>query len=354
MTNGISVSGSAVKAVRGGDGKPLTLADYASTSGILLELPGGIYVNSPIADFNPNFVKENTRYILDFKEESFFVRDKSREVEVKPIPVAGFYNKTNKKGRKYTDFSITHTDRVRASPIAGCANSCKFCDMPRKFSYRKKDPDDLVESIQVALDDAALPAKHIMLSGGTPKPEDYEYLNNIYKRVASAFGDTPVDIMMTPVPGLLDLERLRDFGVNALCINIELYNEESAKKIMPEKHGITRQVYLDFIERAFSIFGEGKIRSLLMVGLESMEDTLMGVKALAQRGCDPVLSPFRPDPVTPLRDARPPTVEFLVELYEKAGEIVEKHPPSKLGPRCIPCMHNTLTFPDDSGKYFYS
>ena len=35
------------------------------------------------------------------------------------------------------------------------------------------------------------------------------------------------------------------------------------------------------------------------------------------------------------------------------ANIVERYG-VKLGPRCIPCQHNTLTFPDDSGAYYYS
>ena len=36
---------------------------------------------------------------------------------------------------------------------------------------------------------------------------------------------------------------------------------------------------------------------------------------------------------------------------DRAMEIVDLHG-GALGPRCIPCMHNTLTFPDRSEHYF--
>ena len=90
-----------------------------------------------------------------------------------------------------------------------------------------------------------------------------------------------------------------------------------------------------------------------MVGIEPMEATLQAVEELAMRGCEPVLSPFRPDPATPLRDESPPSATFLEEIYVRSVEIVERHN-AKLGPRCIPCMHNTLTFPDESGYYYWS
>ena len=38
-----------------------------------------------------------------------------------------------------TRFGVTHTDRVRVSPIEGCAWKCHFCDLPYEFAYRKKE-----------------------------------------------------------------------------------------------------------------------------------------------------------------------------------------------------------------------
>jgi hypothetical protein len=353
MTSGMKVSDAARNAIGGDEKKPLTLADYASTSGISMELPDNIWVNAPITDYNPNFVGE-TQYVLDFKNGEFFVRSPLGNFQAKPTPVPAYHDKKNSKGEKFTRFGLTHTDRVRIAPIEGCANSCLFCDVPFTLKYQKKSKEDLVEMVGIALDDPVLPAKHIMISGGTPKPEDYAYEISIYEAVVSAFPGKQVDVMMTPMPGLLDAKQLKDIGINGLSINVELFNSDIAKQVMKGKYQISKTGYLTFIEQAVRVFGEGKVRSLLMVGLESLEDTLKGVEALAQVGCDPVLSPFRPSPVTPLKDRAPPTAKFLAELYERAGKIVEKYPSVKLGPRCTPCMHNTLTFPDDSGKYYFS
>lgn len=352
MTSGISVSESARREIEGRGKWPLTLADYASTSGITLELAGKIYVNAPISDYNYNFVN-STAQRLYFLDDEFFISSNGREFFARPIPVPTYFDKKNERGEKITSFGITHTDRVRISPIEGCVNSCAFCDL-HNLDYRTKPAERLIEAIRIALRDEVLPAKHIMASGGSPRAEDFDYLNSVYSSVASAFPRISFDVMMTPLPGLLDAERLRNMGVNGLAINLELYNENISREIMKGKYNISRKSYLDFIARAVEVFGEGKIRSLLMVGLEPIEDTLRGVEALAERGCDPVLSPFRPSPVTVLRDRLPPKAEVLVETYERARDIVEKYPRVKLGPRCIPCMHNTLTFPDESGEYYFS
>ncbi len=353
MTRGMKVSETAREAIEGNEKRPLTLADYASTSGISMELDDEVWVNAPILDHNPNFVGDLTPYVLNFRDGKFFIRSGEAEFEAKPIPVPAYHNDNASNGEPYKNLAITHTDRVRISPVEGCAIACQFCDLPYKFRYRTKNIDDLVESVGVALKDPIQKAHHVLISGGTPKPQDYDYENEVYRAVASAFPDIDVDVMMVPMHGLLDAQKLKDMGINGLSINLELYNEKKAKRIMAGKYKASRQLYFDFIEHAVPIFGEGKVRSLLMVGIESLEDTLRGVEALAQRGCDPVLSPFRPDPSTPMRNEQPPTEEFLKEVYLRSRDIVEGYG-VKLGPRCIPCHHNTLTFPDGSSSYKYS
>jgi len=353
MTSGMVVSPKARQIIEGDEKRPLTLADYASTSGISIELPENVWVNAPIIDHNSNFVGA-TPYVLDWKDNQFVVRSGDNEFRAIPTPVPSYHNKTNNVGEIFTRFGITHTDRVRISPIKGCVNSCTFCDIPFTYQYYKKSAGDLVESIKVALVDPIQPAKHILISGGTPKQEDYSYLNSVYDSVVSSFPNHNVDVMMAPIPGLLNVESLRSRGINGLSINLELFNEKIAQRIINGKHHISRDRYLGFIAQASEVFGEGRVRSLLMVGLEPIEDTLRGVEALAQRGCDPVLSPFRPSPTTPLRNLVPPNAQILVEVYERARDIVGKYEGVKLGPRCIPCMHNTLTFPDKSGKYIFN
>ena len=347
LEQGLAISAAAKERLGAG---PLTLADYASTSGISMRLGQDIWVNAPIADHNPNFAT-NPTHLLDVIGDRFVVRAGNLEVEAMPLPVPAYHDQRNAEGELYTSYAYSHTDRVRISPVEGCALACKFCDLPFEFKYRTKSIAGLIESVGVALRDPVLPVNHVLVSGGTPILKDYGYLNQVYEAVITAYPGVSVDVMMMPVPGLLDINHLYSIGVNQLSINLEAYNEDIARQYMAGKAHLGRSCYLDFIERAATVFGERGVRSLLLVGLESADDTIAGVEALAQRGCEPVLSPFRPDPATPLKDLRPPTAEFLEEVYERALEVAARYG-VKLGPRCIPCMHNTLTFPDGSDYYF--
>lgn len=351
LANGISFGDGFRKAFSG----PLSMGEYASTSGISMVLDDDIWVNAPFFDNNPNFVSKSTGTILDYRNGEYHVSNGDLEVGAHPVPVPAYETAKANSGEVFGNLAVTHTDRVRISPIEGCAIACTFCNIPYELKYRKKRIDDLVESVKTALRDPLLPAKHVLISGGTPRVEDYAWENQVYDTVVDMFKGVNVDVMMAPMPGLLDPVRLKDAGVHGLSINMELHNEERARKMAYSKFKIGIDGYIGFIDQAVQVYGKnGLVRSLLMAGLEPMEDTLEGVRALAEVGADPVLSPFRPDERTPLKHVMPPTVEFMEELYERARDIVKGYPGVMMGPRCRPCMHNTLTFPDDSGSYYDS
>jgi hypothetical protein len=173
-----------------------------------------------------------------------------------------------------------------------------------------------------------------LISGGTPLKRDYEYLNNVYEEVLEAFPSIPIDIMMLPLPEVINLESLYKQGLNGLSINLELFDDGWRNRMIPEKNAIRKETWLSFIDKAVEYFGS-EVRSMLMVGLEPIERTLDGVQALAERGCTPVLSPFRPAPGTPLHNHPAPTATFLEEVYLRSIEVCEKYR-IKPGPQCIP------------------
>ena len=66
LAEGIEISRLARKALREATSQSdLTPADYASTTGLILELDDDVWVNAPINDHNPNFVS-GSRFVLDY------------------------------------------------------------------------------------------------------------------------------------------------------------------------------------------------------------------------------------------------------------------------------------------------
>lgn len=342
LAEGLSISDAAQAHIdRSNGGRPMTPADYASTSGVILALEHDVWVNAPISEHNPNFVAA-PRFTLDRDDDGLLVRGEGLASRAAFWLPPAYHGERNDAGEELNSYAFTHADRVRISPIEGCSMACHFCNLPYEFRYRRKRVAGLVDAVRRALDDAVQPAHHVLISGGTPRAEDFEYVQEVYEAVITGFPEVAVDIMMVPADGLLDLEWLDRIGVNELSVNIEIFDRSISRRIMRRKSDQGLDYYLSFIERASETLGPGRIRSMLMVGIESIEQTLAGVQAIAERGGVPVLSPFRPDPATPMKGAAPPTRALLEETYVRAREIAARFD-VPLGPSCIPCTHNTVT-----------
>lgn len=349
LAEGVSLSGVARDRLDGLRGeRKLTPADYPSTTGLILRLEDEVWVNAPIADYNHNFVVD-PRNVLDASPDGFVVRSGDLESAAAVWLPPLYHDRTLPSGQPANHFVFTHGDRVRLSPIRGCAMRCTFCNIPYEDRYGTKPVDAMLEALERAFSDELQPAHHLLISGGTPIPRDVGFLRDVYERILLRFPDRDVDIMMAPVDGLFDLPRLKALGLHELSINIELFNPEVARALMPQKHQHGLAHYLDFIHEAVSELGPRRVRSMVMVGLEPKEDTLAGVRGVLRAGGIPVLSPFRPDPSTPLRGAKPWSAEAFEDLFLRATEMAAACD-AELGPSCPPCTHNTLTLVPREGS----
>lgn len=350
--NGISLTSEAKKAINVYSSK-----DYGTTSGMVLRW-GDIYANVPTVEMNPHFLREESSWRLHYEEKSgiYTVSNLGREYQVERVPVAGFLQDTGKEFN--TDFAATHSDRGRISPVGNCAWRCDFCDKPfGELRYIMHPKDKLVQAVEVMVTDPILPAHHLLISGGTPGPRNYRDLINVYSAVKKSRPGLEVDVMMAPTTykdsRLLDPAELRDIGIHALSVNLEFYNAEVLRKFAPQQARIGREGYFKFFEEALPYF-PGKLRSNLIVGIESIEDTVLGAEEMAKRGVSPELSVFIPILGTPMEGIKPPSIDDQIKVYELVHEVVLKHksgyPWLRMGAECVACMHNVLQFPDKEFK----
>ena len=73
------------------------------------------------------------------------------------------------------------------------------------------------------------------------------------------------------------LKFVKDVGIGGIAANLELNNIDYLRYYCPEKNAIGQENYLKFIDYAVDIFGVNNVRSLLIVGIEPLEETLKGV-----------------------------------------------------------------------------
>lgn len=142
-----------------------------------------------------------------------------------------------------------------------------------------------------------------------------------------------------------DYDEVKNFcecGITEVAFNIEIYNRQIAKKIMPGKGSIPLKQYLQALENSSKLLGTENARSMLIIGLDSKRSFLKGVEQLCKIGVTPMISPFRPMENTPLADMVPPTLEYMLDIYCESKKICNKYN-IRLGPKCVFCQNNTLT-----------
>lgn len=348
FSRGIRVTPRAEEVLTHGGKVPLSIHEYATTGGVTFVMEGRVFVNAP---FDEPFCA-GAEVALDVAEggAGFEVSHGRERLPVEVLPLPGYLGVTDDDGRPVSDVVMSHADRARVSPVGGCSFSCGFCDLAGK-RYSRRPSTSVLHALRVAMDDKNLPVRHVLVSGGTPLPGDQAWFEESCASVARGAG-VPVDVMMTPRGDPVFIDTLVDAGVHGFALNLEVWGEGPSRAYAPQKAKLGHAAFEAAIARAVErTGGDGRVRSLLIAGLEPAESTLEGVEFLARLGCDPVLSPFRPARGTALSHMPPPSPESLQALYDRSRAVAESYG-VKLGPRCIPCQHNTLTFPDGPGYRF--
>lgn len=325
-----------------GGAQNITAHEYATTGGIPFRM-GDIYVN---AAFDEWYCDSSTvTFGYDDSPHLVFAGKRFEIDEVYPLP--GYLGCENDRGVRIDDIAFSHLDRVRLSPIVGCAYDCAFCDLPGRINLRPLA--DIQSAAEVALADERLPPRHLLISGGSPGPRQWpEFTDTLVALVRSLSPRLPVDVMMSSGPGTVELvHRLVDAGAHGFALNIEVESSDAATVHIKGKHRRARPHFDATVSAAVDRLGStGRVRSLILPGLEPVEETLNGVEHIASLGADPVLSPFRPAQGTQLVDAEPVSAEALRLVLDGSRSIASRHG-VRLGPRCLPCQHNTLGFPWD-------
>lgn len=339
LSEGVQATPRVLEHLSHGGRDALTIHEYPTTGGITLVLEQDVYINAPFDEW----WCEGATTVLDLGggPAGLALLHPAGTLPVQRVlPLPGYI------GQPATQVAMSHADRVRLSPIVGCAYDCGFCDLPNE-QYQMRDAHQLLDALRVAIADPALPPRHALISGGSPRRKHYDQFIETCEAVISG-SPLPMDVMFSPMIDRPDLvHRLVDAGAAGFAINIEVFAAEPAERALRSKYRTVRDHLEQTIVDAVGRLGRtGRVRSLIIVGLEEPETTIKGVDYLASLGCSPVLSPFRPAEGTRLRILPPPSAALLADVLAESRAIAARHG-VPLGPDCSPCQHNTLTFPWD-------
>ncbi len=334
----------------------LTIRDGIA-GGLELSFNDIIHVNTPIKEFFALISPYNLDY--DFSKKCFLIKDQHGDSLVANVlPIPDFVGLKTSKGTPMVEVGQMHNERLSIEVVFGCKNNlknqraCHFCELGAEPEIKYTSIEDIQELVTYCEKSDSINMRHILIGGGTP-PEDQWYFFLEVLAAVKKITDLPIYMMIAPPKDLSRLKELKKLGLNEVAFNLELYNRKIAIKIMPEKGRIARHYYLKAMDMAVDLWGgNGNIRSILIVGLEPLEQTLQGVELLASHGVMPILSPFRPVPGTRMASHPQAHSELLYEAWNRGEEIASKYGLT-LGPTCIACQNNTIALPFNPICHYY-
>lgn len=305
--------------------------------------PNGLIVNAPhhtaFSEFSP--------YCIEWDGAAFVLSYESKPLFPVAFDVADPYrSRIASYGTLYQNVTFWATDRLRVHHQLTCrfkreGRGCAFCNTRRKdeaFSI-----DDVCEAINFYLDHTDF--RHFLIGGGSGAyEEEHQNILALVKHIRSRC-DKPIYVMCLPPKDISVLSEYHGAGVDEIGFNLELYDREEAKRIMPGKGLIPLSQYETAYREAVRLWGKrGNVRSMMLLGLEREESFFEGIRWLCQLGVMPILSVFRPIDRILLSEVLPPHNEDLERIFYRAEAIAEDAGLA-LGPSCVACQNNTLSLP---------
>lgn len=221
--------------------------------------------------------------------------------------------------------------------------SCRFCGLSEKETHFGLQ--DIYEVINTYIEHGNF---NSFLIGGASNvyTKGWEIIINIAAYI-SAHSEKSIYLMAPPPHERGILHQLKQSGITEVSFNIEMFDRKIAKELMPGKGMIPLDLYYSMLEESTLLWGKtGKVRSMVIVGLESTKSLLEGIEHIAQIGVQPILSPFGPREDTELKNMVPFSSEKLLELFRKCSEICNQYGLTP-GPDNIECQNNTLSIPKE-------
>lgn len=240
------------------------------------------------------------------------------------------------------------TDRLRIKTITGCENKsmgkgCEFCNLPSSTTrFTMKD----IEQSLNELENAKISFRHILIGGGSCLDSNiWDTIMEICQWLKNNdfYKDKPISIM-TMIPPKEILSQLKEAGVEEVAFNLEIANDKLASSLMPGKRSQDKRAYYDVLKEAVSIFGVGKVRSALLVGMDKEKELYDEITTLVDLGVLPCLSAFRALPNTLFENQSGPSNQYLLKVYETATNLLTQMDGAiiELGPACKDCQNNML------------
>ncbi|HYF03611.1 MAG TPA: radical SAM protein [Patescibacteria group bacterium] len=213
---------------------------------------------------------------------------------------------------------------------------CKFCNLTpaqdfypeENISKARKTAGQMCEVMVAA--HHSHPAPKSILTRGTPHMKHglggiQEILEQITERFPYSNDSKKEKVIMTisPTKNIEDVKLFYDLGLHSVAFNFEVFDRGYWKAIVPGKDSfIGRDLWEASLIEAVKHFGEGRVFSALIAGLEPKKSLIEGVHWCCDHGIIPIIVPFSPETGSHFEGFRPPTFKWMMETHDEIADII--------------------------------
>ncbi len=295
-------------------------------AGVQLILGKEVFVNSPAGH---GFCEYSPYELRRDGEKWLLFRNGRQRLECGLVEAPAWYSEKTSSGTPMPRV-MTHEGRntLITAVYNHCAyfstgEECRFCAIACQKSLKWKKTQDLRETAEKALKHN--PNYSMNLTGGNI-PTDDRGLSYYLDFVRQA-RETGIKVMVEAAPpgNQKALEELAGAGVNAMGLNLEVWDDKLRKILCPGKSKIGKAKYFETWKNALELLGENSVCSVLLLGFEHNRSLLEGAEEMASRGVVPTLIPLRPNTGSHLENFRLPSPEEVFLASEKTAEYIERY-----------------------------
>jgi biotin synthase-related radical SAM superfamily protein len=226
---------------------------------------------------------------------------------------------------------------------------CAFCNLVSTSKtyhsvLKRKQVEDIGEVARAAWQEGVV--KHVNITGGCfNNDREVTLITEVLHSIRSHTGFDRVPGVLLPSPAKGDdIKKYFDAGIQALGYSMEIWDDALYRAICPGKAETTTHAeFLREISSAISVFGPGNVHVMFVMGIETRETFLEGVRVLSELGA--LITPYvwAPNPGSKLSGHRAPFAEWYVDTVREAASIITAaNVPVHEENNCYLCDGNTL------------
>jgi radical SAM protein (TIGR04043 family) len=236
-----------------------------------------------------------------------------------------FYDLATADGIPYWKIAVLHSRDVLATTVLQTCvryqsrtKTCQFCAIGQSLAagrtIERKTPGQLAEVAKAAVELDGV--SHMVMTTGTPPGRDRgaSVLAESAAAVKSAV-TLPIQGQCEPPDDQAWFGRMRDAGVDALGMHLEVVTPQLRARIMPGKAQVSVDRYFTAFAAAVPVFGRGQVSTYILAGLGDTKEAILETsEKLISLGVYPFVVPFVPISGTPLESHPPPQPAFMHEI----------------------------------------